>query len=56
MYESWPEQIVFMLLDDPMFATSGVKMNFEGEIHEGAPKRHYDAFLQYPLAHRVQLP
>ncbi len=56
MYERWPEEIVFMPLDDPMFTTSGVKMNFEGQIHRGAPKRHYDVFLQYPLAHRVLLP
>lgn len=56
MYESWPQHIVFMPLDDPMFATGGVKMNFEGQIHRGAPKRYYDAFLQYPLAHRIQLP
>ena len=56
MYERWPEQIVFMPLDDPLFATSGVKMNFEGIIHKGAPKRHYDVFLQYPLANRIPLP
>jgi hypothetical protein len=56
MYETWPEQIVFMPLDDPIFATSGVKMNFEGQIHRSSPKRHYDVFVQYPLAHRVPLP
>lgn len=56
MYEAWPEQTVFLPLDDPLFSTSGVKMNFEGEIHRAAPKQHYDVFLQYPLAHRVPLP
>ncbi len=56
MYETWPEHSVFLPLDAPLFSTGGVKMNFEGTIHTGAPKRHYDVFLQYPLAHRVPLP
>ena len=56
MYESWPQSIVFMPLDDPLFTTGGIKMNFEGRIHRAAPKRYYDAFIQYPLAHRILLP
>lgn len=56
MHETWPAQTVFLPLDDPLFSTGGVRMNFEGRIHRGRPKQVYDAFLQYPLAHRVPLP
>jgi hypothetical protein len=52
MYDVWPERTVFLPLDDPVFL-GGVQMNFEGIIHTGAPKRHYDAFLMYPVAHRI---
>jgi hypothetical protein len=53
MNETWPGQIVFLPLDDSVFATGGVPMNFEETIYVGTPKRVYDAFLQFPLAHRV---
>jgi hypothetical protein len=55
MSETWPNRTVFLPLDDPAFG-QGVRMNFEGIIHSGAPRRHYDAFLQYPVAHRIRLP
>lgn len=55
MNRAWPDQIVFLALDDPMFAQDGIPMNFEGIIHVGAPKRHYDVFLQLPLAHRLPI-
>lgn len=55
MNRTWPEQIVFLPLDDPMFAKDGIPMNFEGIIHVGAPKQHYDVFLQLPLAHRLPI-
>jgi hypothetical protein len=55
MHETWPDQIVFLPLDDSVFL-EGVAMNFEEVIHVGAPKRIYDAFILLPLAHRVPLP
>jgi hypothetical protein len=56
MFETWPEQTVFLPLDDPLFAADGVPMNFEGTIYVTAPKTQYDAVLQYALAHRVPNP
>jgi hypothetical protein len=56
MNETWPDEIVFLPMDDPLFSADGVPMNFEGIIHVGAPKQHYDVFLLLPLAHRVPLP
>lgn len=56
MNETWPDQIVFLPLDDPVFEAGGVRMNFEGKIHVGAAKRHYDVFVLLPLAHRIALP
>ena len=56
MSETWPGQIVFLPVDDPVFLADGVPMNFEGTIYVGSPKRHYDVFLLLPLAHRVPLP
>lgn len=55
MNETWPDQIVFLPVDDALFAHGGIPMNFEGIIHVGAPKRHYDVFVQLPLAHRRPL-
>ncbi|MEJ2735698.1 MAG: hypothetical protein P8189_19405 [Anaerolineae bacterium] len=52
MNQTWPDQIVFLPLDDPLFNSGRIPMNF-GEIYVGAPKRHYDAFILLPLAHRV---
>ncbi len=56
MNETWPDRIVFLPVDDPVFMGDGVPMNFEGTIYVGSPKRHYDVFLLLPLAHRVPLP
>ena len=53
MNRRWPQQIVFLPLDDPIFSSQGVVMNFEGSIRVGYPKRHYDALLLLPVAHRV---
>jgi hypothetical protein len=52
MNETWPDRIVFLPLDDPLFSSGRIPMNF-GDISVGAPKRHYDAFVLLPLAHRV---
>jgi hypothetical protein len=54
MHEEWPDQIVFLPVDDPIFLDE-VLMNFEGTIYSGAPKKTYDVFLLLPLAHRVPL-
>jgi hypothetical protein len=56
MVESWPDQTVFLPLDDPVFASGGVLLNFENTIYICGPVEHFDALLQYPLAHRVPLP
>ena len=56
MNETWPDQIVFLPVDDPLFLTGRVPMNFEGTIYVGAPKQYYDVFLLLPLAPRVPLP
>ena len=53
MHETWPDRIGFLPLDDPLFGTGPVLMNFEGTIYEGAPKAHYDAFVLLPVGHAV---
>ncbi len=55
MNEAWPDQTVFLPLDDPVFAAGGVPINYEGTIYLAAPKRHYDILVLLPLAHRVPL-
>jgi len=53
MHEAWPDATVFLPLDDPLFMTGGVPLNLDGEVRLSSPKRHYDAFVVLPLAHRV---
>lgn len=53
MADGWPARTVFLPLDDPLFSAGGVPLNVEGTVYVGAPKRQFDALLQYPLAHRV---
>jgi hypothetical protein len=55
MNEAWPDQAVFLPLDDPVFAAGGIPINYEGTIYLAAPKRHYDILVLLPLAHRVPL-
>lgn len=55
MNGTWPDQIVYLPVDDPLFTQGGIPMNFEGILHVGAPKRHYDIFVQLPVAHRRPL-
>jgi hypothetical protein len=52
MNQTWPDQIVFLPLDDPLFSSGRIPMNFV-DIYVGAPKRHYDAFILLPQAQRV---
>jgi len=55
MAETWPDRTVFLPLDDPLFSTQGVRVNYEETIYLCALKEHYDAVLQYGLAHRVPI-
>jgi hypothetical protein len=50
--QTWPDQIVFLPLDDPLFSSGRIPMNF-GDIYVGAPKRHYDAVVLLPQAQRL---
>ena len=52
MNETWPDQIVFLPLDDPLFSNGRVPINSAGEIFVSAPKRHYGAFILLPAAQR----
>lgn len=55
MNRNWPDHIVYLPVDDPLFGRDAIPMNFDGTIYVSAPKRHYDAFLLLPLAHRVPI-
>lgn len=50
--ETWPDRIVFMPLDDPLFHAGRVPVNFSGEIYVSAPQTQYDALILLPIAHR----
>jgi len=52
MNQIWPDQIVLLPMDDPLFSDGRVSINFSGDIYVSAPKRHYDGFILLPLAHR----
>jgi hypothetical protein len=39
-------------VDDPLFSKMRVPINSESTIYLGAPKRHFDAFILLPAAHR----
>lgn len=54
MNETWPEQTVFLPLDDPLFRAGGVPVNFERTIYVCALKEQYDGILLYPSIHRVR--
>ncbi len=53
MNRIWPDQIVFLPVDDAMFSKGRVPVNIGGDIYVGALKRHFDVFVLLPLAHRV---
>lgn len=50
--QNWPDQIVFLPMDDPLFSDGRVPVNFSGDIFVSAPKRQYDALVLLPIAHR----
>jgi hypothetical protein len=53
MHETRPDQNSFLPLDDVLFSTGMVPMNFDGTIYNGAPKDFYDAFILLQLGHKV---
>jgi hypothetical protein len=55
MNRTWPDQLVFLPLDDDLFSKGRIPINASGEIYVTAPKRHYDAILLLPVANRVYL-
>ena len=52
MNETWGDRIVFLPVDDPLFSKMRVPISSESTIYLGTPKRHFDAFILLPLAHR----
>jgi hypothetical protein len=52
MNETWGNHIVYLPVDDPLFSKMRVPINSEGTIFWSAPKRHFDAFILLPVAHR----
>lgn len=52
MNQTWPDQIVFLPVDDPLFSSGRVPINHGGDVYVSAPKRHLDVFVLLPLAHR----
>lgn len=53
MNSAYPDRLVLLPVDDPLFSEGRVPMNFEDTIYVGAPKRQYDLFLLLPVAHRM---
>ncbi len=52
MEQTWPDQIVFLPLDDPIFQDGRIPINSSGEIYVASPQRYFDAFILLPRAHR----
>jgi hypothetical protein len=48
----WPDQVVFLTLDDPLFSNGRVPLNLSGDIYVTAPKQQHDALFLLPVAHR----
>lgn len=55
MAEARPGQTVFLPLDDPMFGAQKVALNSEETIYDAVLKDHFDALVQYGLAHRMPI-
>jgi hypothetical protein len=53
MHTTWPEQTVYLPLDDPLFISKRVVINSDGTTYPGILKQHFDAFILLPTAHRV---
>jgi hypothetical protein len=52
MNRSWPKQVVFLPLEDPLFRNGRVPFNASGEVYVGALQSNFDAFVLLPVAHR----
>ncbi len=55
MAETWPGQTVFLPLDAPLFVERKVAYNSEDVIYAASLGTHFDALLQYGLAHRMPI-
>ena len=55
MAETWPNQTVFLPLDDPLFVERRVAYNSEDVIYATPLGEQYDALIQYGLAHRMPI-
>jgi len=53
MNRTWPDRIVFLPLDDPVFSTESVRINNGENMYAGTLKNHYDVVILLPLAHRI---
>jgi hypothetical protein len=52
--EQWPGRTVFLPLNDPLFAERTIAVNYEDTIYVTSLADHYDAVLQYGIAHRMR--
>lgn len=55
MAEMWPNHMVFLPLNDPLFMDRRVAYNSEDVIHASPLGQHYDALIQYGHAHRMPI-
>ena len=56
MNQTWPDQIVLLAVDDPLFSRGRVPINSDSTIYVGAPKRTFDVLVLLPTAQRVRYP
>lgn len=52
IHETWPDETIFLPLDDPLFSSSRIPINVSGEIFVSAPAQQFDGVLLLPVAHR----
>jgi hypothetical protein len=55
MAETWPDQTVFLPLDDPVFVDRRVAYNSEDVIYATSLGEQFDALVQFGLAHRMPI-
>jgi len=53
---TWPDEIVGLVVDDPLFSNGRVPINSDSTIYVGAPKRYFDMLILLPTAQRVRYP
>ena len=53
--ETWPDQTVFLPLDDPLFLEHRVAYNSEDVIYRTPLGEQFDALIQYGVAHRMPI-